>query len=320
MWAEGVWLAPTQRHKQLLRETLSRKGCSLQGGATTCPQNPGPGSARKRPGDLPGQSLTRKLSGGCGFPGPGRCISKGPGRTFWQRLQNRPRLRQELISLLCSEERDLPVTLALAFITLRFQGGSGGTDRVGLSLWGGGREARGGCAGTPPPAPFRRDGFVPTGVPPSSVSAPPVFLTSGTPPAKSQLSWGWRSPRLPPPALRLPRPPAAGRSGLGLGLPVGGPGRVRGAGRRARRVARRGPLGRSRAILGATPAPAGPRLLTAARGGRGRPSGTRCFPRRRQAHPLPAPGQPLPRTRRRRPGPRPVPAGRDAPSGSIFQV
>lgn len=123
---------------------------------------------------------------------------------------------------------------------------------------------------SPPSAPSRRDGFVPKGAPPPSVSSPPCLCSLLDRPRKVGIHLGGETPDAP----------ASLRSGL-LGAEAGAPGGRAGqgarAGQRARRAARSWPLGRSWAFPGATPAPVGPRLRFAARGGRRRRSGRAVF-------------------------------------------
>lgn len=136
---------------------------------------------------------------------------------------------------------------------------------------------------------------------------PPLFLIFVTLPAKGQLSFGWRSPDVPT-SLR------DGSLGAGAEAPGGRARQGARAWRLAWRAAGPWPLGRSWAILGATPASAGPCLRTAARGGRRRRSGTGGFLRRGLAHPLPTSGQPPKPAQKRPPGLRPM-LGRGAPAG-----
>lgn len=138
---------------------------------------------------------------------------------------------------------------------------------------------------SPPSAPSRRDGFVPKGAPPPSVSSPPCLCSLLHRPRKVGIHLGGETPDAP----------ASLRSGL-LGAEAGAPGGRAGqgarAGQRARRAARSWPLGRSWAFSGATPAPAGPRLRFAARGGRRRRSGKSSVLRSPLAQPLPTSGEP----------------------------
>lgn len=86
---------------------------------------------------------------------------------------------------------------------------------------GGGEEERGGVwePQTPPPAPSRRDGFVPKGAPPPSAS--PCFCSLSRRPRRVGFHLGGEAPDAPA-SLR------GGSSGLDLGPQVGGPGRVLG--------------------------------------------------------------------------------------------
>lgn len=160
-------------------------------------------------------------------------------------------------------------------ISVCISSGFRGADLVGLRGGGGrGGEERGAGVGAPhsAPAPSRRDGSVPKGLPPPSGSPPPC-LCFVTPPTQGQLAVERPTPRWP----RVPPQQAAGAWNWGSGWK--GQAACTGGATGLERCEAVAPWD----FLGATSAPTGPRLRISTRGGRRRGSGTRflqCQPAR----------------------------------------
>lgn len=207
-----------------------------------------------------------------------------------------------------------------------FRGGFGGADLVGLSLYGGGEEERGGWVGTLHSAPCAlSEGWLCSSGRPSAlcVCTPRVPDLCYAARKGSAFMWVVKP-------LTSPRPSAAGRSGqeLGpeLGLPARGPGRVRGRGDGPGAPRDRGPLASPGQSLGPHQRPQGRASALRHAGVAGAEAGRVVFydvgwptPSQRQGS-LPSP----PREGHPAPAPCSVaglpPACRSTPSGSIFQI
>lgn len=173
---------------------------------------------------------------------------------------------------------------------------------------------------TPPPALFPRDGFVPKGAPPPSVSAPPL-VPDLCYAAREGSTFIWvAKPRT------STRPSATDRSGRELRLRAGGPGRVRERGDWPGAPRHRGPLAGPGQSLGPHQRPQGRASVLRHAGVAGAGAGRVVFydvgwptPSQRQGS-LPSP------PRKGHPASAPCsvaglpPAWRYVPSRSIFQI